>query len=115
MGISPTGGYIAWHMAGLLKHAGKGLYAPNERALHVVVAPGIEVSQGEMISNAALRLHHRLTRPAHNPIDRIAYVFIDMADARAHLHELWLRELECWAFNEQGQKARLDPLCANLL
>jgi hypothetical protein len=108
MGISPTGGYIAWHMSNLLKNAGKGLYDPDTRSLQVVVAPGIVVTQAEMICNAALRLHHRLTRPAHNPIDRIAYVFIDMADARAHLHELWLRELECWAFNEQGQKVRLD-------
>jgi hypothetical protein len=108
MGISPTGGYIAWHLSNLLKNAGKGLYDPDTRSLQVVVAPGIAVTQAEMICNAALRLHHRLTSPAHNPIDRIAYVFIDMDDARAHLHELWLRELECWAFNEQGQKVRLD-------
>jgi hypothetical protein len=108
MGNSPIGGYLAWHMEGLLKNAGQGLYDPDTRSLHVVIAPGIEVTQAEMLRNAALRLHHRLTRPGLNPIDQVAYVFIDMADARAHLHELWLRELECWAFNEQGQKVRLD-------
>ena len=111
MGNSPTGGYIAWHLQGLLKNAGKGLYFPESRTLEVVVAPGLSVSQGEMLGNAALRLHHRLTRttqPVAQPIEHIAYIFIDEADARAHLHELWLRELQCWAFDAHGVKHRLD-------
>jgi hypothetical protein len=37
----------------------------------------------------------------------VAYVFVDEADARAHLHELWLRELECWLVDDKG-KRRLD-------
>jgi hypothetical protein len=32
---------------------------------------------------------------------------MDRGDAEAHLHELWLRELECWYVDERG-KHRLD-------
>lgn len=32
---------------------------------------------------------------------------MDRGDAEAHLHELWLRELECWYMDERG-KHRLD-------
>ncbi|MDJ0728127.1 MAG: hypothetical protein QNJ38_23770 [Prochloraceae cyanobacterium] len=28
-------------------------------------------------------------------------------EAQQHLHELWLREIECWTFPE-GLKARID-------
>jgi hypothetical protein len=41
------------------------------------------------------------------PIERVAFVFLETAAARAHLHELWLRELECWTV-EDGDKRRLD-------
>ena len=60
-----------------------------------------------MLANCALRLHHRLTPGQPDPVDAIAYVFIEEADARAHLHELWLRELECWVVDGAG-KRRLD-------
>lgn len=106
MGISPTGGYIAWHMQGLLKGAGKGLYTASERLLEVVVGPGNTVTQAEMLCNAALRLHHR-SAPTSTPVERVAYVFVNEPDAQAHLHELWLRELECWVVDDKG-KRRLD-------
>ncbi len=106
MGNSAIGGYIPWHIDGLLKGAGQGIYTPEDRLLEVVVGPGNEVKQGEMLCNAALRLHHR-TAPSTTPVDRVAYVFVDEADARAHLHELWLRELECWLVDDKG-KRRLD-------
>jgi hypothetical protein len=106
MGISPTGGYIAWHMDGLLKGSGQGIYTPEERLLEVVVGFGNEVKQSDMLCNAALRLHHRTARTS-TPVERVAYVFVDEADARAHLHELWLRELECWVVDDKG-KRRLD-------
>lgn len=108
MGNSPIGGYIQSYIEGLLKGVGDGLYIAESRLREIVVAPGIEVSQGQMLCNAALRLYYRLNPSAQQPVDRIAYVFMDMDDARAHLHELWLRELECWAFNDHGQKVRLD-------
>ncbi|MEZ4360423.1 MAG: hypothetical protein R3B48_09595 [Kofleriaceae bacterium] len=106
MGISPTGGYIAWHIDGLLRYAGQGIYTPEEKLLQVVVDFGAEVKQSEMLCNAALRLHHR-TAPSSTPVERVAYVFVDEPDARAHLHELWLRELECWVADDKGLR-RLD-------
>ncbi|MFI1566259.1 hypothetical protein ACH4ZX_24925 [Streptomyces sp. NPDC020490] len=41
------------------------------------------------------------------PVERVAYVFMDAEAAHAHLHALWLRELECWTI-EQGDEIRLD-------
>ncbi|MER6512860.1 hypothetical protein ABT158_39055 [Nonomuraea sp. NPDC001636] len=41
------------------------------------------------------------------PIDRVAYVFMNPASAKAHLHELWLRELWCWTI-DLDQEIRLD-------
>jgi hypothetical protein len=106
MGNAAAGGYIPWHIDGLLKGAGQGIYTPEERLLEVVVGFGNEVKQSEMLCNAALRLHHRTARTS-TPVERVAYVFVDEPDARAHLHELWLRELECWVVDDKG-KRRLD-------
>jgi hypothetical protein len=106
MGNAAIGGYIPWHIDGLLKGAGKGIYTAEERLLEVVVGFGNQVKQSEMLCNAALRLHHR-TAPSSTPVKRVAYVFVDEADAQAHLHELWLRELECWVVDDKG-KRRLD-------
>lgn len=108
MGNSPIGGYIAWHLEGLLKGLGKALYLEDSRTRQIIVSPGESVSQGDMLCNAALRLHHRLHRPAFQPVERISYLFIDINDAIAHLHELWLRELECWSINPKGERVRLD-------
>jgi hypothetical protein len=106
MGCSETGGFIQqiqdWMLADV-----RGLYTVGERLLEIVVPPGDAVSQSRMLNACTLRLHHRLTRAAQEPIERIAYIFLDEADARAHLHELWLRELECWLVDGNG-KHRLD-------
>jgi len=109
MGISPSGGYIAWHYENLLTGAAEvsGLYESATRTLEIVVGPGNQVSQGQMICQCARRLQHRLTKPANDRIDHVAYVFMDRGDAEAHLHELWLRELQCWYVDERG-KHRLD-------
>jgi hypothetical protein len=107
MGNSPIGGHIAFHRSGLLEIAGKGLYRASERLLEVVVGPGNTVPPRSMLANCALRLEHEETQPATGRIERIAYVFVDEGDARAHLHELWLRELECWVADDRG-KRRLD-------
>ncbi|MBP8805096.1 MAG: hypothetical protein KBG48_11750 [Kofleriaceae bacterium] len=107
MGNDPTGGHIGFHKERMIASAGKGLYSPGQRLLEVVVGPGNEVRQGDMLCNCALRLHHKETQPATGRIERIAYVFVDEGDARAHLHELWLRELECWVADDRG-KRRLD-------
>jgi hypothetical protein len=109
MGIAATGGYIAWHYEKLLTGAAKvsALYLATTRTLEIVVGPGNSVTQGEMICQCARRLQHRLEPPASNRIDHVAYIFTDRADAEAHLHELWLRELQCWYIDGHG-KHRLD-------
>lgn len=107
MGNDPTGGHIGFYKQKMIASAGKGLYTERQNLLEVVVGPGNEVTQGQMLCNCALRLHHKQTRPTTGRIDRIAYVFVDEGDARRHLHELWLRELECWVVDDRG-KRRLD-------
>jgi hypothetical protein len=106
MGCSDTGGFIQqiedWMLADV-----RGLYFAEDRKLEVIVPAHETVSQSRMANACTLRLHHRLTRPAHQPIERVAFIFFDEADARAHLHELWLRELECWHVDGSG-KHRLD-------
>lgn len=106
MGVDPIGGYIQGIDPAVIAQV-RGLYAPDQRRLEIVIAPRIEVSQQDMRVACALRLHHRLTNPAQGRIQQIAYMFMDRADAEAHLHELWLRELECWYIDETG-KHRLD-------
>jgi hypothetical protein len=131
MGYSPTGGWLLTHTEDLdrqrmgraiggalgdhiraappidlLARVG-GVYRGDVRTLDVVVPPRAVVSQQQMLHACELRLFHRRTQPTVDRIDTIAYVFVDKADAEAHLHELWLRELECWYLDERG-KHRLD-------
>lgn len=106
MGLSSSGGFIQqiedWMLADV-----SGIYHPGERLLEVIVAPGISVPQSRMLNACVARFAHRLHPPAESPVDRIAYVFLDLEEAHAHLHELWLRELECWVIDGAG-KRRLD-------
>jgi len=61
------------------------------------------VEEGEMLEACALRLY----QPIEVPVDNVAYVFMTEEAARAHLHELWLRGLECRALIA-GRETRLD-------
>jgi hypothetical protein len=106
MGIDQIGGYIQGIDLDVIAEVG-GVYRADEHTLDIVIAPGIAVSQQDMRVACGLRLYHRLTRPKVDRIEAIAYVFADKADAQEHLHELWLRELECWYLDERG-KHRLD-------
>lgn len=45
---------------------------------------------------------------ATQPIERVRVTFTEERDARRHLGELWLREIECWALLADGRHARLD-------
>ncbi|MEO7731823.1 MAG: hypothetical protein ABIY55_12675 [Kofleriaceae bacterium] len=106
MGIDPIGGYIQGIDLDVIA-AVRGVYQPAERTLEIVVGPGNSVRQQDMRVACGLRLHHRLTKPTTDRVDHVAYVFMAREDAQAHLHELWLRELQCWYVDERG-KHRLD-------
>lgn len=93
----------------------RGLYLPEQQRLEIVVPPGTTVDAESMYSAAAVRLYfhdhpgagHATKAGSIGPTKTVAYVFLDEAQARAHLHELWLRELECWLVDDKG-KRRLD-------
>ena len=106
MGVSHTGGFIQQIHDWMLNDA-RGPYYPDERKLEVVVAVNHEVPQLRMTNAAALRRHCRLHPDQPQPVDHVAFVFFNEDHARAHLHELWLRELECWVRDGRGFR-RLD-------
>jgi hypothetical protein len=64
-----------------------------------------DVPEVEMLDACAMR-YFQILGP-EQPIERVSYVFADLARARAHVHELWLRELECWAV-AGGTPSRID-------
>ncbi len=94
MGISNHGGFIQTDYVD--EHDLKGLYEPG-RKRHKIIVHGREVTQCEMLDAAALR-HYRKGDP-DRPLDSIAYVFAVPEEAHAHLHELWLRDIEVWTFD----------------
>lgn len=102
LGITPESGYI--YPEHEFRHEISGLYEAAERRLKIVVVDR-EVPVDEMLDACVLR-----AMPPKNPtkpIERIAYVFMEEAAARRHLHDLWLRELECWFVGPAGE-TRLD-------
>jgi hypothetical protein len=102
MGYTDSGGFIPARY--VFTHPVDGLYSPDERRLRILVH-GRQVSQREMLDASAIRLN----QPLHpeRPIDTVAYVFAVEEEARAHLHELWLRELECRTIIK-GHEVRID-------
>lgn len=106
MGVSHTGGFIQQIYDWMLNDV-RGPYDPNERKLEVLIQPNDELPQLRMTNAAALRRHCRLHPDQPQPVDRVAFVFFSDDHARVHLHELWLRDLECWSHGSRGLH-RLD-------
>jgi hypothetical protein len=102
MGISDTGGFIQSDY--ISEHEIKGLYTAEDRRMRIVVH-GRDVPQREMLDACALRRSGG--EDPERPIEQVAYIFIEPERAEAHLHELWLRELECWTF-AAGKEVRID-------
>jgi hypothetical protein len=83
----------------------QGAYAPEDRCFSVVKTDQ-GIGQRELWRLCLLRkqnFHH-----ATEPIERLRVTFTEERDARRHLHELWLREIECWALAADGRRVRLD-------
>ncbi|WNG39396.1 hypothetical protein F0U61_41335 [Archangium violaceum] len=102
LGPSAEGGFI--RVGHRRTHELNGLYDPKDKILRIIVH-GRDVSQEEMLDACALRLEGMVEKG--QPLARVAYIFMEPQKAREHLHELWLRELECWTI-ELGKEVRLD-------
>jgi len=103
MGISDTGGFIQSRFYSMYEW--NGFYIPEDKQLRILITDR-EVSQDEMLEACALRHYQHLGED--KPLERISYVFFDPEAAHRHLHELWLRELECYTFDSSGNPIRLD-------
>lgn len=103
MGYSDVGGYIQNNFT--YSHDLKGLYYAAERKMIAAVPYGERVTQRQMLDACAARFYQALG--AERPLDNVVYTFVDDDVAREHLHELWLRGLECRAF-VKGVEGRLD-------
>jgi hypothetical protein len=99
-----------WIAAGFLRpkhryqHDIAGIYTTGDRLLRVLVN-GRAVSAAEMRDACAARRDRK--HDPERPIDNVAYVFIDEAEARAHLESLWLHGLPCLVADGRGER-RLD-------
>lgn len=82
----------------------KGSYNADKKMLRIIVH-GRDIPQKEMLDMCAARRFQALGQ--EQPLERIAYVFMEEEHARKYLQELWLRELECWAIID-GEEERLD-------
>jgi len=103
MGISDVGGYLQRDY--VFETSISGLYKAADRTL-TISRSSVTLTQVELLDLCAYRAQMR--GDVKQPIDRIRVLFWDERDARRHLHELWLRELECWYIDAQGREVRAD-------
>jgi hypothetical protein len=83
-----------------------GLYKAADRSFTVTRGNGQPMAQREMLDLCVYRA--RMRDDAKGPIERVRVLFLEERDARRHLHELWLRELECWYVDVEGREVRAD-------
>jgi len=102
MGISHVGGYLQHDY--VFESTIRGLYKAADRTL-TIVRSGEPLTLVEMLDLCAHRAQMRTD--AKQPIDRVRVLFMEERDARRYLHELWLRELECWCIDAQGREVRM--------
>jgi hypothetical protein len=88
----------------ILDESFRPLYEADTKTIKIIVH-GREVTKAEMLDACATRRWQLLGED--KPVERAAFIFITEDEARDNLHELWLRELECWAIIK-GVETRLD-------
>ncbi|MEO7093722.1 MAG: hypothetical protein ABI175_10760, partial [Polyangiales bacterium] len=77
-----------------MTHELRGFYAEADKRLRVLVEePGLLDPRRLLEARQAARVGHEI-EPG-KPIESVAFVFTSEEQARANLHELWVRELEC--------------------
>lgn len=101
MGISREGGFVSRIRPITLPEGS--YYLPEQRRFEVPVY-GRKVWGSEMTDVAAIRVLQALG--PERPVDVVAYVFADANEAKAHLHRMWMREIEVVTFVD-GQRTVL--------
>ncbi len=103
MGVTDEGGFIADDHRYEAELSGR--YYPAERR-QKIMAGLRQVPQREMLDACAARLQQKWG--ADRPSTHVGFLFLEEQLARRHLHELWLRELECWAIIDGKPEVRID-------
>jgi hypothetical protein len=103
MGDPYEGGFIQRDYT-ILNPDFSGLYSPTDKMLRFIINER-PITRAELLDACATRLWQLLGED--KPIERIGYVFIQESEARQNLHELWLREIECWTYLD-GVETRID-------
>jgi hypothetical protein len=103
MGDPYEGGFIQRDYQ-ILNDDFSGLYSPSEKMLRFIINDR-PITRAELLDACAARLWQLLGQD--KPIERVGYVFIHESEARQNLHELWLREIECWTYLD-GVETRID-------
>ena len=103
MSIYGVGGYIG--KTHPFSNELRALYVPSERNMRVVIPPGKQITYTEMSDYCAAR-HFQAFE--NQPFDTLSFVFIVADKAQPYLHDLWLREIECFGITPQGVEVRLD-------
>jgi hypothetical protein len=101
LGISDEGGFIQSGFV-FTEDVG-GVWDPTTKTLKVMVPRGA-VTPRKMLEIAAARGDARVQ---DGEVERTAFIFLDEANARAHLDELWCYGHEVWAIVD-GDERRLD-------
>lgn len=99
----PQGGFIKDGY--LLRHDFNGVLEERRGVLKVTVL-GRAVSPREMLDACAVRGEVKGKR-----VNNVGFVFLDETEIGDHLHQLWLRGLECWTIRD-GRELRLDDAYA---
>ena len=103
MGSSPTGGFV--QRPYVYRNKLDGVYDASTRTYKIPVAVR-RLKQSEMLDACGLRAERR--EDPERPVEQAGFAFVMGPDEAApYLHELWLRELGCWAVVD-GVDVRLD-------
>jgi hypothetical protein len=101
------GGHFASTEAAFRSSAGARAYKPSfydaKSRTSIVLVQDREVAAREMGVAAATRIHQVFPEP----VEQVAFVFMDEAAARRHLPEMWLYGLEVRAMSGAGER-RID-------
>jgi hypothetical protein len=93
MNDQPGGGFVRSDLKPL--EDATGLYDAEKRTLYITVT-GRDLTPRE-VAEACTRRNFG-ERRGQKPVDRLIYVFVEEDRGRRHVHDLWLRGIECRTF-----------------